>query len=218
MRYVLGLICLLISHEVIATNCEQPQQILVKDCGQVVRKNCRPCPSWWEKGWAITLYSGPLTSQTTSKLANDFDFEGAGIVVLAGSKELFYVWDNRLNFELEAQVAQQFGKQNHAEINPIVFIARWRDFPWNNTLPTTLAIGDGLSIATENPKLEVTRRGRRNTNKVLNYVMAELTLSLPECPQWALVARYHHRSGMFGVFNGVHDASTAFAAGIKYWF
>jgi hypothetical protein len=188
----------------------------MKDCQKVVVKNCKPCPSWWEKGWAITLYSGPVTSQTTSKLVNDFDFEGAGIVVLAGSKELFYVWDNRLNFELEAQVAQQFNKQTNTEINPIVLIARWRDFPWNQLFPTTFAIGDGLSIATKTPKLEAKRR--KDTNKALNYVMAELTLSLPEHPQWALIARYHHRSGMFGVFNGVHDASTAFAAGLKYWF
>lgn len=217
MRYIIGFLCFLIGHEAGAKNCEESQQILVKDCGQIVHRKCRPCPCWWDKGWAITLYSGPVTSQTTSKLVHDFDFEGAGIVVLAGSKELFYVWDNKLDFELEAQVAQQFGKQNNAEINPIVFIARWRDFPWNDSLPTTFAIGDGLSIATKTPKLERKRRGHE-TNKVLNYVMAELTLSLPECPQWALVARYHHRSGMFGVFNGVHDASTAFAAGIKYWF
>lgn len=214
MRNIFSFLCLLMGSGAMATNCEQPQ-LLVKDCVQVVRKDCRP---WWDKGWAITLYSGPVTSQTSSKLFGDMDFEGAGIVVLAGSKELFYVWDNRLNFELESQIAQHFGKQDHTEINPIVFIARWRDFPWNETLPTTFAIGDGLSIATENPKLEVKRRGRKETNKVLNYVMAELTLSLPEIPQWAFVARYHHRSGMFGVFNGVHDASTAFAAGVKYWF
>jgi len=217
MRYFFGFLFIFIGQDVIAKNCEQPQEIQAENCRQVVLKNCTPCPSWWDKGWAITLYSGPVTSQTTSKLAHDFDFEGAGIVVLAGSKELFYIWDNQLNFELESQVAQQFNKQTNAEINPIVFIARWNDFPWNDSLPTTFAIGDGLSIATSTPKLERKRRGRE-TNKVLNYVMAELTLSLPECPQWALVARYHHRSGMFGVFNGVHDASTAFAAGIKYWF
>lgn len=215
MRYIFGFICFLIGQEVLAKNC---QQVLVKDCQQILAKRCPPCKSWWEKGWAVTVYSGPLTSQTSSKIFGDADFGNSGIVALAGSKKLGSVWREQLDFELEAQAVQHFGDQKHFEFNPVVIVARWTAFPWNKILPTTLAIGDGISIATETPKLEVKRRGRKESNKVLNYVMAELTLSLPEVPQWALIARYHHRSGMFGTFNGVHDASTAFAAGIKYWF
>lgn len=215
MWYVFGLMFILIGHDAFAQNCPQT---VVKNCQQAVVKNGKFCPCWWEKGWAITLYSGPLTSQTTSKIFSHADFGNSGIVALAGSKELGRVWRDQLGFELEAQAVQHFGDQKHFELNPIVLIARWENFPWNQTLPTTFAIGDGLSIATETPKLEVKRRGRKESNKVLNYVMAELTFSLPEYPQWAAVARYHHRSGMFGAFNGVHDASTVFAAGLKYWF
>lgn len=179
-------------------------------------KRCKPCPSWWQKGWAATFYSGPLTSQNTSDFIVDFHFEGSEIVALAGSKELVRVWDNKLDFELEAQAVQYVGKQTHFEFNPIVFIARWRSFPWNHIVCTTFAAGEGLSIATSPPKLE--KRTHPRYNKILNYLMAELTLSLPSMPQWAIIARYHHRSGVFGAYNGVHDASTAFAAGIKYWF
>ena len=175
-------------------------------------------PSWWKTGWAVTAFSGPLTSQTSSKIFGDADFKGSGIVGLAVAKKLGSLWCNRLDFELEAEGVQHFGKQKHFEIDPIAIIARWRDFPWNKTLPTTFAIGDGLSIATEKPKLEVRRRGEHDSAKTLNYVMAEITISLPEYPKWALIARYHHRSGLFGTFHGIHDASTAFAAGIKYWF
>jgi hypothetical protein len=175
-------------------------------------------PSWWAKGWSTTVFSGPLTSQTSSRIIGNADFEGSGIVGLAFAKELGSVLCNRLGFELETQGIQHFGKQNHFEIDPIALIIRWKDFPWNKSLPTTIAIGDGLSIATEKPKLEVNRRGENDTSKTLNYVMAEITLSPPDYPNWALSLRYVHRSGMFGTFNGVHDASTAFAAGIKYWF
>lgn len=177
----------------------------------------KPCPSWWARGWAITVYSGPLTSQTTSKIPFNPDFEGSAIIVAALAKEMARVWKNRLGIELETQYVQHFRGQTHIEINPIVLILRWRAFPWNKTLPTTLAIGDGLSIATRVPTLEYSRRGP-DTARILNYLMAELTLSLPSLPQWALVGRYHHRSGAFGTFYGVHDASTAFCAGIKYWF
>lgn len=201
MRYILGALCFLIGQQAVA----------VPSCCK------KTSPTWWQQGWAATLYSGPLTSQTSSKIFKDADFEGSGIIALAGSKEFISFLNNKLGFELEAQAVQHFGKQTHFELNPIVLVARWKSFPWNTTLPTTFAIGDGLSIAMEKPHLEVKRR-KNETSRVLNYLMAELTLSLPEYPQWALVARYHHRSGAFGSFNGVHDASTAFAAGFKYWF
>lgn len=173
--------------------------------------------SWWNQGWAVTVYSGPLGTQNTSKLFSDFDFE-SGLVALAVAKKLGSIWQNNLDFEFEAQAVQHFHKQSHFELNPAVLVARWKSFPWNKTLSTTMAIGDGLSIAMKKPRLELKRRGRKECSRVLNYVMAEVTFSLPTLPQWALVARYHHRSGMFGTFHGVHDASTAFAAGVKYWF
>jgi hypothetical protein len=200
MRYIVGLLFFLINHTALAAPC----------C-------CQPSPSWWEQGWAVTLYSGPLGTQNTSKLFSDFEFE-SGIVALAVAKKLGSVWKNNLDFEFEAQGVQHFHRQSHFELNPAVLVARWRTFPWNGTLPTTFAIGDGISIAMENPRLEIKRRGRKECSRVLNYVMAELTLSLSSLSHWALIARYHHRSGMFGTFHGVHDASTAFAAGVKYWF
>lgn len=181
-----------------------------------------PCPpskpSWWEKGWAVTVYSGPLTSQTTSQIVYNPDFEGSAIIAETVSKELVWFFEERLDFELETQLVEHFNGQTHLEINPFVLIARWKSFPWNHVVRTTMAIGDGLSIATQVPKYEESRRGIEDTSQVLNYVMAEVTLSLPSEPQWALIGRYHHRSGAFGLFNGVHDASTAFCAGLKYWF
>lgn len=211
MRHILiGLLLFVSSHGVLAS----------KSCPEGLPSKCckEECRSWWSRGWATTLYAGPLTSQTTSKIFSDPDFGNSGIVALAGSKELGTVLEKKLGFELETQLVQHFGDQRNFEFNPIVFIARWKQFPWNNTVPTTFAIGDGISIASEKPKLEVKRRGRHDTSQTLNYVMAEATFSHPCYRQWAFVLRYHHRSGLFGAFNGVHDASTAFAAGVKYWF
>ena len=177
------------------------------------------CPSWWTQGWALTIYSGPLSVQNNSDIffSDGFQSAHASILAIAPSKKLVNFLDNRLDLELETQLVQHFGDQTHLEVNPFVFILRWNAFPWNAYLPTTLAIGDGLSIATDTAEAEVARKQSADS-RVLNYVMAEITLSLPEHPQWALVGRYHHRSGAFGAYNGVWDASTAFAAGLKYWF
>src|SRR5260221_8803967 len=98
MRYIFGFICFFIIGN----------EVLAKSCQQVIAKRCPPCKSWWEKGWAATLYSGPLTSQTSSKLFNDFDFGNSGIVAIAGSKKLGYVWNDMLDFELEGQLVQHF--------------------------------------------------------------------------------------------------------------
>lgn len=200
MRLIISLICFLISYKALAS------------------ESCNTCtPSWWQQGWAVTVFSGPLTTQNTTQLLGDSDFE-SGIVAFAVSKKLRSFWEDKLDLEFEAQGVQHFHKQSHFELNPAVIVLRWKSFPWNNTLPTTIAIGDGISIAMKKPHLEIKRRGHKESSQVLNYVMAEVTFSLPSLRQWALVARYHHRSGIFGTYHGVHDASTAFAAGIKYWF
>lgn len=200
MRYVIGALFFFMGQEALATKC------------------CQQNVCWWKKGWAATLYSGPLTSQNSTQIVRKADFGDSFIIALAGSKELGEVWKDKLGFELEAQAVQHFGEQKHFELNPIVLIARWKAFPWNQSLPTTFAIGDGLSIATSRPKLEKKRRGHRHSSAALNYLMAETTFALPSCPKWAFVLRYHHRSGVFGTFYGVHDASTVFAAGFKHWF
>jgi len=212
MRYVLGFMLFLMGHEALGANCHS-QKVCCYGPYPV-----NPCKPWWSKGWAATVYSGPLTSQTSSKIIQNADFGKSGIIALAVSKWLGRPWNKPLDFELESQAVQHFGEQKHFEINPIALVARWSAFPWNRNLPTTVAIGDGLSIATEKPKLEVKRRGHKKSTKTLNYVMAEITFSPPCHRQWAFVLRYHHRSGMFGTFHGVEDASTVLAAGVKYWF
>jgi hypothetical protein len=208
MRFLLCLLSFLVIHPAFAGNCPS------KD----ILPGCEPEKPWWSRGWATTIFAGPLTSQTSSKIINKSDFGDSGIVAVAVSKELIRFFNDRLGFEYEAQAVQHFGDQDHFEGIPVSLVARWWSFPWNKSLPTTMAIGDGISIASREPKLEVKRRGHENTSKTLNFVMAEISFSHPCHPNWAFVLRYHHRSGMFGTFHGVHDASTAFGAGVKYWF
>lgn len=120
-----------------------------------------------------------------------------------------------LQFELEGQAGKHFGGQNHMEFNGLI-IARWLTFPWNKHLNTSFAVGDGLSLATEIPKLEALQQEK--TNQLLNYILVEITLSLPQTPQWSLVWRVHHRSGVYGLFNGVYGASNAMGVGLRYSF
>ena len=61
-------------------------------------------------------------------------------------------------------------------------------------LPTTFAVGEGISYATEVPELEP----GEGASQWLNYLLFEVTFALPKYPEWAIVGRIHHRSGFFG--------------------
>jgi hypothetical protein len=181
-------------------------------------QSARAAESWWRDGWAVTGFAGVLSVEESSdiwlhgnfELADDTLF-GAGL-----SKRLFSV-GRYLDFELELQSVKHFGDQNNFEFN-LPFIARWNACPWDGFIDTSLAFGDGLSIATETPDLEKARYGGDKAGSALNFVMLELTLALPEHPNVQFVNRFQHRSGAFGLINDAGDASTAFAWGVKFQF
>jgi hypothetical protein len=101
------------------------------------------------------------------------------------------------------------------EINPYLAF-RWANFPWNKYIVTSFAVGEGLSYDSKVPKQEIPEEG--NPQRVLNYLMLELTLALPRSPQWELVARIHHRSGIFGLYESANGGSTAVGLGLRYRF
>jgi hypothetical protein len=48
--------------------------------------------------------------------------------------------------------------------------------------------------------------------------MFELAVVVPQHPQWTLFGRVHHRSGVFGLFDGMNGGSNVVGAGIRYTF
>lgn len=174
--------------------------------------------SWWHDGWAVTGFAGVLSVEKSSDIWLHGDFELADDTLLGVglSKRLFSVGPN-LDFELELQSVKHFGGQNDFEFN-LPLIIRWNTFPWDRFIDTSVAFGDGLSIATETPDLEKARYGGDKAGAALNFVMLELTLALPEHPNFQFVNRFQHRSGAFGLINDAGDASTAFVWGLKFRF
>ena len=117
---------------------------------------------------------------------------------------------------------QNSGYNTHEEYNAVL-ILRWLKFPWNRYLLTSFAFGDGLSYATKEPPIEMNQHninhGIENKNsKLMNYMLFELAFTLPQLPEWSAIFRIHHRSGMFGLINGVSGGSNFIGAGIKYDF
>lgn len=123
----------------------------------------------------------------------------------------------RLSWEAEGQLVQHFGRQNHQEFN-ILLNARWNRFPWDQWVDTSAALGWGQSFASAVPELEP-RSGRdEESTRLLNYLLVELDFAPPSRPEWGLVLRLHHRSGIFGLYNGVNGGSNYVGAGLRYAF
>jgi hypothetical protein len=87
-------------------------------------------------------------------------------------------------------------------------VFRWRRLPWNRTVATTLAVGEGVSIVGSVPEVEKITTGEGKTRHFLNYLMFEATFAVPSLPYVQLVGRIHHRSGVFGLFGGATESGS----------
>lgn len=166
--------------------------------------------------WALTVYGGIGTNGGIEDIPGlQADFNDAYMLGVAGSRELFR-WQDLLALEVEGQVVMQFKKQDHGEGN-LLLAARWLEFPWNDSVRTSIAVGEGVSYASSVPTIE-TERSPDRTSKFLNYLLLELELAPPEQSRWSFVTRIHHRSGVYGLYNGVSLGSNLLGIGMKYRF
>jgi len=168
--------------------------------------------------WAVTFLFGAsagddrliwlLTSPWTARFRDDY-FAGGAV-----SRRLVRFW-NYFSIEAEMGVGGRFGITNSPETWGAIYF-RYDHFPWNKWLYTTVAVSTGLDYLSKLPPSE-TFPGDP-TSHVLHYFSPEITFALPEFKQHELLIRYHHRSGVFGTFNGVWGGSNVIAAGYRYRF
>ncbi len=164
--------------------------------------------------WFVTAYGG---AHAQDDIGDVFTFQpkfedNAYIGVLALARELWH-YKKYLSFELEGQVAKHFNRDTHWEFVGVL-IGRWHHFPWNHYVDTSFAVGDGISYYTE--VSEVEEDDDDDAQRVLNYLLFELTLGLPEYPRWDLVFRIHHRSSVFGLAGA--GGSNFVCGGFKFAF
>ncbi len=115
----------------------------------------------------------------------------------------------------EGQFVKHFGGRGQYEWN-VLLVEHWLTFPWNHIVRTSIALGQGVSYATEIPEIE--EQSYEKTAQFLGYLLFEATFSLSQYSRWNIVARIHHRSGASGFFSGVNGASNAFGIGVSYSF
>ena len=77
------------------------------------------------------------------------------------------------------------------------------------------SILEGLSYNSEHSYYEkTTKYGNGKSSQLLNYLAVEV--EVPVDKSYSFLGRIHHRSGVYGIFDGVHGGSNAYLLGFKY--
>ena len=178
---------------------------------------------------AVSIFAGVATDAAFTDsiffpLGNDI--EDIGVVAIAYSRRLG-TWDELTgnilplgeNFTLEAEVgvSARFGDETLGEAWTGLFL-RYDGFPWNDSVYTTMAINTGLSVLTEQSDFERSRDDDNKNSVLLHYMGPEITFSDPDNKDLELMVRFHHRSGVFGLFDGVVSGSTFISSGVRMRF
>jgi hypothetical protein len=172
-----------------------------------------------EHPWTVTFFNGVYTDRRFGKAVFNLpgSFEKNYLQGIALSRHLARFWHDCFAVEAEIMAARHHGRhrqgnQSYQEYVAALFL-RYDRFPWNDRLHTSIALGEGLSLASKVPMREVQIRG--NSQRLLNYLALELELTLPDHPRYSLTYRIHHRSGVFGLFGDVRGASDYYLLGLR---
>ena len=169
-----------------------------------------------DKGWFLSIYGGQVNEDSLENtLTLNANYVNSYFCAFTAGKKLANYRGN-IDIEAEGQIVKHWGIQDHFEFNAL-FILRWLQFPWDEYLDTSFAVGDGISYATKYPEIEV---GKKHpvSQKILNYLMFELAFVVPKKPNWSVFIRLHHRSAMFGLIGDEDGGSNAAGIGFRYTF
>ena len=119
--------------------------------------------------------------------------------------------------ELEAQAVKHFGFQDHVE-GTIAAVLRSGEVPVFGGLSFNVAWGNGFSYAFDDPNYEKGPALIRGVDsRRLQYYMGfEAEFTHASQPDIHLVAKLHHRSGIYGVISPRHTGSNFIGAGLRF--
>ncbi|KQT58226.1 hypothetical protein ASG52_22530 [Methylobacterium sp. Leaf456] len=168
-----------------------------------------------------TLFAGQLVETSMweiflTKHQGPWDWRWGSSTFVGGafSREVVR-FDRFAAIETEVGVGKRFGSLHEGEGWGALYF-RWKWFPWDAYLRTTLGISIGLNYATGVPVFEARRAGVEGQN-LLHYLSPELTFGLPSRPDLDLIFRFHHRSGGdLPFFNRAGGGAQYGTVGLRY--
>lgn len=144
----------------------------------------------------VTFSGGIATTNALGEIMlGETDFEDTYLGALGVGTT--FAKNDKAALEGHAVMVKYAGHQHNFELNaaPVV---RWKAFPWNDTVKTSVAAGVGLSYGLGKPKFEYTL-GSKGSARLLTYLPVEATFAKPNSP-WEGTVQIHHRSTAYGFF------------------
>jgi hypothetical protein len=174
------------------------------------------CAAALSGGRQITTAMSSVTLTHNPVPPWEWHWGGAGIVDGEFSRRLVTFW-HALDIEPQIGIGKRFGDMHAAEFwSALAF--RWTAFPWNKYVTTTIAISEGISLATQVNTVERHANANHAGSIFLNYFSPEITFTLPDDRKYQLVFCLHHRSGLYGLINNVNAGSQFGTVGLRVHF
>jgi hypothetical protein len=171
----------------------------------------------------VAAYVGPHVSDSMSDLLIfepqtpvTWDYDRDYIAAVAVSR-VAGTFRKRLSFEPELGLGQRSGYQDETEIWGALFL-RYRGFPWDEVLTTSVAISTGLNWASGISDVERDRAKDETGAQWMHFFSPEVTFALPSHPDLEVLFRFHHRSGVFGLINDAHGGAQYATVGLRLRF
>jgi len=168
------------------------------------------------KYWNVMVFGGRLSSEPMDQvLLLSGDYEDTGFVGAAAGYEFYR--NSLFSFEAEGGAGAMFGDSNGPQVWGALY-ARWHNFPWNETLKTSVAVSTGLNYTFKRMAYEERSAAPDPNRKLLHYFSPEVTFALPSAPDTELVFRMHHRSSVYGLFDCRRCGSDTPTVGLRHRF
>lgn len=143
------------------------------------------------------------------------EMTGNDIVGFGAGREIFDLGAG-FSVELGLQFYQRIDEGGSDIGMPITMV--FDGFPWRDRLPMRLRLAVGPSYTTSISDNERRKDDDNEGSKLLNMFNPEIEVGWPGAPEWAGFFRLHHRSGIFGLINGVTGGSTYLTVGLRHRF
>ncbi len=166
-------------------------------------------------GWYVENSLGQVLV-TSPETPFTWDYRGDYIVATAVSRRIATLWGH-VDIEPEFGVGQRFGQQHETEIWGAAFF-RYRGFPWDRYVVNTVAVSTGLNYATDISNEEEDRAKDDTGSRWMHFFAPEITFAAPRAPQYELLFRIHHRSGVFGLISDAWGGAQYGTIGLRVRF
>jgi hypothetical protein len=184
--------------------------------------------SWRDASrWSLQFGVGFITESTVDKVAlvdarlGDHE-DGGELYLFQASYKLAHLdptlFGHRVKLDLELPLVLGVVNENHND--PFMqysggLTLRWKTFPWNHWVYTTIESGVGLTYSQQVLQIERTRHPNRDRSHLEFYWPIQLTLAHPRHRQHQLVLFLHHHSGGTIFHTG---GANSLGAGYRYVF